>query len=254
MRLLVLLSAIAMPVVAWLSQRGVFGPDNGTVSGQYPTLLVAAGYAFAIWGLIFAFDLAYGLWQATGARRDDTTLSRIAPTTAAGFLLTALWMPLFSMGRFWLCLLVIFAALACLARSAIVLSRDRVQLRRQWLWAWTPISVHAGWLSLAAFLNLAQVIVAYRLLPTDSMLGWSLVLFAAAALVLLLLNARMRGNVDYTAAAVWGLIGVYVQQSGWDVPGASTAAWVALAIAVVLAAQTAWLRLRARDGLVPGVQ
>ena len=28
MRLLVLLSAIAMPVVAWLSQRGVFGPDN----------------------------------------------------------------------------------------------------------------------------------------------------------------------------------------------------------------------------------
>ena len=26
MRLLVLLSAIAMPVVAWLSQRGVFGP------------------------------------------------------------------------------------------------------------------------------------------------------------------------------------------------------------------------------------
>ena len=114
--------------------------------------------------------------------------------------------------------------------------------------------MHAGWLSLAAFLNLAQVIVAYRLLPTDSMLGWSLVLFAAAALVLLLLNARMRGNVDYTAAAVWGLIGVYVQQSGWDVPGASTAAWVALAIAVVLAAQTAWLRLRARDGLVPGVQ
>ena len=78
MRLLVLLFSVAMPVVAWLSQRGVFGPDNGTVSGQYPTLLVAAGYAFAIWGLIFAFDLAYGLWQATGARRDDTTLSRIA--------------------------------------------------------------------------------------------------------------------------------------------------------------------------------
>jgi hypothetical protein len=46
MRLLVLLFSIAMPVVAWFSQRGVFGPDNGTVSGQYPTLLVAAGYAF----------------------------------------------------------------------------------------------------------------------------------------------------------------------------------------------------------------
>jgi hypothetical protein len=163
-------------------------------------------------------------------------------------------MPLFSMGRFWLCLLVIFAALACLARSAIVLSRDLVQLRRQWLWAWTPLSVHAGWLSLAAFLNLAQVIVAYRLLPTQSMLGWSLVLFVAAAVVLLLLNRTMRGNVDYTAAAIWGLVGVYAKQSSWDVPGASVAAWVALVIAVVLVAQTTMLRLRDRDGLVPGVQ
>ena len=254
MRLLVLLFSIAMPVVAWLSQRGVFGPDNGTVSGQYPTLLVAAGYAFAIWGLIFAFDLVHGIWQATGERRNDATLSRIAPTTAAGFALTALWMPLFSMGQFWLCLLVIFAALACLARSAIVLSRDPDQLRRQWLWAWTPLSVHAGWLSLAAFLNLAQVIVADRLLPTQSMLGWSLALFAAATVMLLLLNQKMRGNIDYAAAAVWGLLGVYVLQSGWDVPGAKVAAWVALVIALVLVVQTAMLRMRARDGLVPGVQ
>ena len=77
---------------------------------------------------------------------------------------------------------------------------------------------------------------------------------AASAVVLLLLNRRMRGNVDYTAAAVWGLVGVYVQQSGWDVPGAAVAAWVALAIALLLVAQTIRLRLRDRDGLVPGVQ
>ena len=57
MRLLVLLAAIAMPVVAWLSNSGHFGPDNGTISDLYPTLLVAAGYAFAIWGLIFLLDL-----------------------------------------------------------------------------------------------------------------------------------------------------------------------------------------------------
>ena len=63
--------------------------------------------------------------------------------------------------------------------------------------------MHAGWLSLAAFLNLAQVIVAYRLLPTQSMLGWSLALFAAATVMLLLLNQKMRGNIDYAAAAVW---------------------------------------------------
>ena len=244
MRLLVLLLSLAMPLVAWLSQRGIFGPDNGVISNQYPTLLVAAGYAFAIWGVIFALDVAYGAWQATGFRRQDTTLARIAPATAGGFALTAAWMPLFSMGHYWLCLVVIFGALACLAYSAHVLSIDATPQRGQRLWAWLPLSLHAGWLSLAAFLNLAQVVVAYRLLSTDNQLPWSLVLFAIAAALLLVINARMRGNLAYTAAALWGLTAVYVRQSQSALSGGQTAAWVAVAIALALAAQTLWLRAR----------
>ena len=244
MRVLVLLLSLSMPVVAWLSQRGALGPDNAAISNQYPTLLVAAGYAFAIWGLIFALDIAHGAWQATGKRRHDATLARIAPATAAGFALTAVWMPLFAMGYFWLCLIVIFAALGCLAHAARVLSVDATPQPGQRLWAWLPLSLHAGWLSLAAFLNLAQVIVAYRLLSIDTQLPWSLALFAIAAAVLLVLNARMRGNLAYTAAALWGLAAVYVQQSQSPLAGAQSAAWVAVAIAAVLATQTVVLRLR----------
>ncbi len=238
MRLLVLLAAIAMPVVAWLSNNGTFGPDNGTVSDRYPALLVAAGYAFAIWGPIFLLDLAYAAWQATGERRRDATLRQVAPWAAAGFALTTAWMPLFSLSQFWLCLLVIFGATACLARCAWLLARDPAPIKRQRFLAWLPLSLHAGWLSLAAFLNLAQVIVAYRLLPTDRQLPWSLALFALAAAMLLALNQRMRGNLAYVLAALWALVAVYVKQSGHGLPGAAIAAWVALAIAAVLAVQT----------------
>src|SRR5690606_32209965 len=150
--LLVLLTALAMPVVAWLSSAGAFGPDNGTVSGRYPTLLVAAGYAFSIWGLIFLLDLAYAAWQASGERQRDATVGRVAPWAATGFFLTTIWMPLFSHERFWLCLLVIFGAMACLVRCAWLLSRDAAPRKGQWLWAWLPLSLHAGWLTLAAFL------------------------------------------------------------------------------------------------------
>jgi hypothetical protein len=246
MRLLVLLFALAMPLVSWLSQSGAFGPDNGVVSDRYPTLLVAAGYAFSIWGLIFLLDLVYAVWQATGRRRDDV-LGRIAPATAAGFALTALWMPLFSQGLFFLCLLVIFAALACLAWAAVQLSRaaaDGSGTGGGRFWAWLPLSLHAGWLSLAAFLNLAQAMLAFGWVQVDAQLGPSLVLFAAAALVLLGLNRRMRGNVAYAAAALWGLAAVWVEQSRAAVPGADSAAWVAAAIAALLVAQTLWLRLR----------
>lgn len=250
-RLLVLLAAIAMPLVAWLTNTGTFGPDNGTMSDRYPTLLVAAGYAFAIWGLIFLLDLAYAAWQLTGNRKTDDTLSRVAPWAAAGFLLTTVWMPLFAMSQFWLCLLVIFGAAFCLIRCAMILSHDRTPQEGQWMWAWLPLSLHAGWLSLAAFLNLAQVIVAYKLASTTDMLPWSLVLFALAALMLLMVNLRMRGNIDYVIAALWALIAVYVKQSDSGQAGSQTAAWVALAIAAVLVLQTVMLRRKYPGGLLP---
>lgn len=238
MRLLVVLFAIAMPVVAWFTNNGWFGPDNGTISDRYPTLLIAAGYAFAIWGLIFALDLAHATWQVTGRRRHDDTLRRIAPWTVAGFLLTTAWMPLFSLQLFWLCLPVIFGALICLLRSAVILSRERQAQAGQALWAWLPLSLHAGWLSLAAFLNLAQVIVAYELLSSTWQLPWSLVLFALAAAMLLALNQRMRGNPAYVVAALWGLVAVHIKQSASSLAGATVASWVAVAIAAVLVAQT----------------
>ena len=249
MRLLVILTALAMPVVAWLSNTGAFGPDQGTISDRYPTLLVAAGYAFSIWSLIFLLDLVYAVWQATGLRRRDAMLARIAPWAAAGFFLTTIWMPLFSQQLFWLCLIVIFGALACLAWCALALSRDRTVHGAQRTWAWLPLSLHAGWLTLAAFLNLAQVIVAYGWMPTDRQLPWTLALWAAATVVLLALNQRMRGNLVYVAAALWALVAVYVRQSEHELPGAEVSAWVAVGVAVLLAVQTVMLRARGRRGL-----
>jgi hypothetical protein len=240
MRWLLLLVALAMPIVSWLSQDGAFGPDNGTISGRYPTLLVAAGYAFAVWGLIFALDVVFAIWQL----RDKAVVpARVRALVIAGFGLTALWMPVFSQQVFWLALLIIWAALGCLLAAAMIASRARGRDRPP-LIVTVPLSLHAGWLSLAAFLNTAQVIVAYRWLDTTDMLPWSLALFAGASALLLTANQRMRGNIAYAAVALWGLAAVYLKQSQADLPGADVAAWTAVAIAVVLALQTLWLRTR----------
>ena len=52
------------------------------------------------------------------------------------------------------------------------------------------------------------------------------------------------GLVFLLLAALWALIAVYVKQSGWRFPGSDTAALVAVVVALVLAAQIVWLRLR----------
>ncbi|MFO4987371.1 hypothetical protein RCK87_26875, partial [Salmonella enterica subsp. enterica serovar 1,4,[5],12:i:-] len=64
-------------------------------------------------------------------------------------------------------------------------------------------------------------------------------------------NLRMRGNIDYALAALWALVAVFVKQSNSGLPGADTAAWVALAIAVLLALQTLLLRRKYPGGLLP---
>lgn len=234
-----------MPAISYASNLGVFGPDNKTISDRYPTLLIAAGYAFSIWGAIFLLDLLYAARQLTHAWRDDATLDHLAPLATAGFTLTAIWSPLFSVEAFWLCLVVIFGALGCMlsaAMRATSLGAPRVVR--------VALSLHAGWLCLAAFLNVAQTIVAYELLPPP-MLPWSLGLFAAAAALLLFANQRMSRSPAFAFAGIWALVAVFIKQRAWDLDGSNAAAWTALGIAALLAVQTAGLALR-RNASSPG--
>lgn len=256
LQLLVILSALSMPLVAWASQRGYFGPDNGAISDRYPTLLVADGYAFSIWGVIFLLDLVLALWLLRGNhhvpdREGHRDSHRCHWLVILGFALTASWMIVFSQQWFWLALAVIWASLVCLLWAAMLLARAVPRGAQSWL-AVLPLALHGGWLSLAAFLDTAQTIVAAQLLPTADQLPWTLVLWALAGLLLLVANARLHAPgtgpaaLGYAAAAIWGLVGVHLKQLSSTMPGAHVSAWVAVALAVVLAAQTLWLRLRAR--------
>lgn len=251
--ILLTMAALAMPVIAWLSQEGRFGPDNKTLSDQYPTLLVADGYAFSIWGVIFLLDLLLALWTLRGQRHPAPAMAaarhRCLLLMTAGFALTASWMVVFSQRWFWLALAIIWGALICLLWALMLVAHARPTGAAAWM-TLLPLGLHAGWLSLAAFLNTAQVIVAQQLLPTVDQLPWTLVLWGLAALLLLVAIARLHQPMSawpalaYVVAAVWGLVGVYVKQSRGDLPGAAVSAWIAAVLAGVLVAQTVWLRWR----------
>lgn len=243
MKLLLLLSTLSMPIIAWLTSAGVFGPDNGTLANRYPTLLLAAGYAFAIWSVIFALDIGFAIWQAMRHRPALPRQNRLRKVTMAGFALTAAWMVAFSQELFWLALLIIWGALGCMVYAALMMARAADPRGHLWL-GLLALGLHAGWLSLAVFLNVAQVAVAYHLLPTVDMLPWSLMLWAAAAALLLWVNARLHGHPAYGFAALWGLVGVYVEQSTSPLAGAQVSAGIALLLAGLLLAQSLILLLR----------
>lgn len=243
-RLAVLVAALAMPVVSWLSIRGVFGPDAGALAQTFPTPIEAARYAFSIWGLIFALDLGYAIWQATGERRSDPVLHRAAAWSLAGFVLTAAWLPVFSLQLYSLAFGVIILAFATTTRAAMLLSVDDSAPLRPRLAAWLPLSLHAGWLAMATALNAAQWAVAEFAPQPPVLAAVALAILAVMALAVLTLNAKMQGNVPFAAAVSWALVAIALRQWDGGIEGAATAARVAVGVLVALWVQTGWLLYR----------
>ncbi|QPF75884.1 hypothetical protein G8A07_25195 [Roseateles sp. DAIF2] len=245
MKLLLLLSALAMPLMAWLARQGLFGPDPAQLSDRFPTLLVAAGYAFSIWAPIFLLDLLLALHPFGRQRRAGEGWRQARPALVAGFALCAAWMALFPMQRFGLALLSCGAAWACVFYAALRLARSGEE--ESWLLR-AGVGLHAGWLSLALLMNSAQWIVARQLLNTERMLPWSLLLWGAGALLLMLANRALRGHWAFVLALLWGLLGVQVKQSASALPGADLSAGIALLLAGLLLLQSLWLWWRDRRG------
>ncbi len=79
-----------------------------------PSLVEPAGYALAIWALIFALSLAYAVYQAFPVNRASPLLRRIGPFTAAAFLCTGMWSVFVPLRPFLFVQAMLLGIFACL--------------------------------------------------------------------------------------------------------------------------------------------
>ncbi len=239
--------AVAMPLVAIADRLQLLGPDVGTVSARTPTLLDAAGYAFAIWGVIFALDLGFAVWQATRLRRADAGLARMRPGAALAFWASAAWMPAFSQQAFEFAFVLILLALLGAVQAALAAARAPADsMAGHWPARWA-LGLHAGWLLLATLLDAAQLAVARGWVDNRAMLAPTLALWAGGAVALVVLNRRLRAHPALPIAALWGLAGVVAAQGDALLPGAQASAIAAGAVAALLFVQSTLLLWRERD-------
>src|SRR5699024_10282923 len=93
----------ATVVVAAVAQAvaGLLGSRVGDVADQFTSPVTPAGYAFAIWGLIYLATLVFAVYQALPAQRDDRVLSRAGWPAALAFFANTLWVPTFQAEWFW---------------------------------------------------------------------------------------------------------------------------------------------------------
>ena len=183
-----------------------------------------AGYAFAIWGLIYAWMIlsaAFG-WRV---RRDDPAWTTPRAWLAVSLAIGTPWLWIAGQSAIWATVtIVLMAGTAAMSlKSAPVF--DRWTLQR-------PVGIYAGWLTAASFVSLGSTVAGYGLLAPAAVawVGIAAALATAAALQLWLGKAP-----EYAATVVWALVAIVLQNADADPALAGFAGAGALLMALIAA-------------------
>jgi translocator protein len=225
---------VAVLLVNWLATAlALNGKDTGQLSDQYPILTVPAGYAFAIWGLIYLGLIGFALYQSLPSQRDNQRIARITPLFLLSCLANIGWLFTWHYEILSLNIVLMMVLLGSLIGIYRQLRADGMlpSTGERWL-VWVPFSLYMGWITVATIVNLTVVLYAAGWQDTGP-LGAALasLLFVVAAGIAVTI-ARRFDDPAYALVVVWALVAVAIKQAGVMLVAAT--AWV-VATAVALA-------------------
>lgn len=180
-------------------------PFTGYDPAMFPVYIVQpsiqpAGYAFAIWSVIYLWLIAhavFGLWKRGNDAAWDAVRLPLAVAVAVG----AVWLSIAGASAIWGTVTIwIMAGAAILAFLRADPSVDRWMLSG-------PTAIFAGWLSAASAVSTGVLIAGY---------GWLSDTGAAAAMLALVLaiavtvQMRRPAMSVYGLTVIWALVGVIV--------------------------------------------
>lgn len=217
--------AIAVPALQatlglGLSQRDFAADGNST--------LRAAGYAFSIWSLIYAGLAAYAVWQALPARRETPVLKALGWPSLVAIFGCAAWIVAAAADAKWDTVVIILVSALAMISGLDKAARENPVGREFWL-AYAPLALLAGWLTIAAAINILTVLTAFDLMTPAFA---TLAAFAGIGIVTALgvyIPLRTR-RWPYAVPIAWGLVAVFVAERA-DKP---VMAWTALAAATIV--------------------
>lgn len=213
------LNIIAAPLIWILSSLSFYdsrarSPEE--LSKINESLIVPMGIAFSIWFPIFIGCVAYGVLQALPANRIRLIYRTIGWWTGFGFLLICGWSLISAyapteMAQIGTALIFIPAKL-CFVKAMLTLSRHRKSLAKiEIILVYGPISLIAGWTSLAVFLNWAPLIMEWTEAFMPKVTSNALVLLVAFIWAAVIAYVS-RGNWAFTFAIAWGLVFIAIKQ------------------------------------------
>ncbi len=192
-----------------------------------------AGYAFAIWGVIYLWLIAsafYGVFRRLTS--PDWSAARIPLVISLGI------------GMFWLSV----AARSPVGATIMIwsmwgtalLSLARAPATDRW-WFLAPVGLYTGWLTAASSVSIGLLGGGYGLMFSEE--AWAFVVAAIATSLGLGVLTRIRNAPEFAFGIAWALIAVAVKAAGTN-PTLSWCATGCAALILITSAFAAWSKAR----------
>jgi len=213
------------------------GQNTGEISDRFSIYFVPAGYVFSIWGIIYIGLIAYAIFQALPAQRENPRLRSTGWWVSLGGLANIIWIFLWHYEQFTLTLVAMLVLLATLIITYLRLGIGRSTVSKAETWAVrVPFSIYLGWITVATVANLTQVLY---FLNWDafgiSAVYWMWIILGAVFVIAALMNFTRR-DIAYSAVILWALAGIAIKFA--EVPLVAIPTWITfglVAMTLVLA-------------------
>ena len=201
--------------INYLSNTGVMNNTTiGEISGGLRSLFTPAGYAFAIWGLIYTMLFGFAIYQGRSLFvkvRDDDFVIKTGWWFVISCIANCAWV--FS----WI---YEYTALSCVFIFLLLISLLKIVWNNKMeLWdapfsvivfLWWPFVIYSGWVTVASIANVSAYLVkidwnGFGLSPVT----WTLIMISVATIVNLAVTWK-RNMREFALVGAWALIAIGV--------------------------------------------
>ncbi len=210
-RILVVVSIIAVIYFNYLASSGAIGGiTTEYISNKYPTFITPAGYAFAIWGLIYLGVIAFTIYQLFAAKSKhlDGIRSLFILSCAANIGWLYAWHNQY-LGLSLIAMLVLLSSLVLINLQ----TRGCKQTADIWF-VKAPFSIYFGWVSIATVLNVSIYLISTGITVNDST---SSIIGSVLLITVTVIGVIIREKLNialYPVTLAWAIAAIAVKQSG----------------------------------------
>jgi hypothetical protein len=205
------------------------GQGTGEISDRFAIYFVPAGYVFSIWGLIYLGLIAFTVYQALPAQRENELIKKISPAYWISSTANIAWLFLWHYEIFPLTLvamLTILGALLYIYRQIAKVNSEMSQ-NQKWFVKY-PFSIYLGWISVATIANFSQVLFyvnwgGWGIPPVV----WAVIMLAVATVLGVLMLWREH-DMPYALVLVWAFAGIAASQASTAL--VANSAWFGVAL------------------------